>query len=707
MDDSRVSTIREKIFLVIFPIVLIFVALYPYSVWHAQILITSTIVFFVGIDWQAYRSRFDNRSLLLFVLLLFSILLSTIFSINKLNSVPQFFSYLTIFFLLLTFPQMKKPLLTKAYIYAALFLGTISITYSFSKIFFPNISALFSFFDTPQNLIIPFFGHAFYAIFLIMTFPFVSSLFLMCIYSLLIIFSFSKIAIAIWLLQMALIFRRNFFPVIIILTTIFSLLILLIIFVKPNNTWFKSKLFKSSAASRFEYINQGVSILKNSSSLRLLVGNGSDTFYELSNRYQSEPGVWSRSLHNYYFQYFIEHGLFGALLLFFFIISVFKKNFRLYSFAERMSIVSVLLFSTVSTVNLNLLPVLFFFLIISLKKKNKKKEQEKSSHKIEKLLIGILGIVLIIYWVRYVIGYIKLSYKFFPYETSFWSQAVETSKNNTKKLLEIKRDMKKFSNTNVELSQSILNNIFANGDYCQTGEEVKQFISLVPNDTMAQNQLMQIHEKCPESLNIIQYFKSIKTVFKSVSSNRTFFQFAAAVNFNDGDLDEYKWWSSKAWNINVVNTTDKWQSELIDKQGTALFIKSPFRIDLQLKTKKDLGGVVLQGVLQKPDGLWWEGISAIYIATRDDGYRLYSDFRDGSSEDSQVFVDQQLGKKIDHLVIYFDQFGNNAVIQDKSGNTLAQFSSTTSIFPEGKMFIGYTLAAKSSLSIENFFITPL
>ena len=173
MDSQRTTAIQDKIFLSVFVILIFFFAVNTDSVWHSQILITLCFILFLGVRPKPALGRFDSRSLFLLVLLVGLLFISTSLSINKLSSVPTFFSYLVVFFLLLSTGEERKPTLIKGYIYASLFLGFVSSLYSLSRIVFKTTPQIFSIIESPLSLIAPVWGSAFYSVFLIATFPFV------------------------------------------------------------------------------------------------------------------------------------------------------------------------------------------------------------------------------------------------------------------------------------------------------------------------------------------------------------------------------------------------------------------------------------------------------------------------------------------------------------------------------------------------------
>lgn len=485
----------KKAFLIFFTLILVGYSLLPDLIWWWQILVFFSFVW-LGLD-------FRKDLPFLFIVLGVSLGLSTYYSLNRINSLPVFFSYITILVLASSFRKNNLPVLLKGLISGVLVIGGLSVVYTLSKVLFGRVPFIYMFLDEKNNLIIPYFGHAFYGIFLIAVLPYVLTqsgkekkggkwkkiLVALVIF---LLFSFSKMAILIGFFQVLFFYRFRQRPQLKSILLIFLIFILSLVSLiyYYRNPWLKNKVVKPSLPSRLEYWNQGLKAIRAASKRRKLLGYGLATFFDLSNKYQSRPGFWVSSAHNFLLQTLIESGLISLLALVGLIIKKFLNDREKYYSWEKATIVSLIFYSLGATYDLvNTFPILLFFILLISNKRLYKSNSLRKNRGINPGLIFLLG-VLLFFWFRFLFAYsyfllssrpgLKLI-KIFPYESSFWEVAIDNSKTRDE-LLEIKRQLKKSSLVNIEIEKKIAKSFFSKRDYCQSLIQSKAVIEKAPFD---------------------------------------------------------------------------------------------------------------------------------------------------------------------------------------------------------------------------------
>jgi len=562
----------KHLFVIFYPLVLLFYAISPDSIWWFQIFTFLSFAFFLGFKLDA---KIPKKVLVL----IFFLFLSTALSINKVYSVPIFFSYLVILTISLTYSFDGNEIIRKSYIAGTVLMGLFSIIYTLTKIFLGNVPKFLSFLDTNTNLIIPYYGHAFYAIFLVATLPFVLDKFfkektfsryiLLIIYLVFILCSFSKTAIIVGSLEIAIylfvkIKQRIVFSssrIAIPLLTFLSLSVVVITLVLPKNDWLDQKINKPSIPARLEYWTQDFQIIKNSSPSRLMFGYGLDNFFELSNRFQSKPLYWTKSAHNFFIQFAIENGFIAAVILVFILISALRKNWKRYTLSEKVIAVSLLIYSFGSTYDIGIIiPVMMLFFLILFKKDNNDYSENSllenaNELKINKVFISLAIFVLLLFWSGYIFNFTHFNIfnqskiqllDVFPYSSAYWSIVIDKNANDSKKLMSIYDKLQKYSKSNVDLNKNIILKIYKNKDYCDAVNISKDYLESVPFDTEIQRTIMPIITNCPEIVdnNMDNYYMKIKKFYSSVEPDvvgmRGFFNFVASYYYRNDNSDEFQ-----------------------------------------------------------------------------------------------------------------------------------------------------------------------
>ncbi len=730
----------RSLFLVFFPLILLFYAIYPDYIWWIQIFTFLTVFILLGLDFRRKPS---------FLLLLLGVLIiiSTFFSINKINSYPILFSYLVIFLISTTFIQDQKTVLMDGYVLGTLYMGILSAVYVLAKTLIGNAPPLLNFLENEHNLIIPYFGHAFYTIFLVSIIPYILDkafgkknsggwyiIFFIC--NILLLLTFSKAGIIVGYIAIVIYFISQkgisrWLRLCNILSPLILFFLMYIFFTSTNfsqSFWLKEKLYKSSIPSRIEYFNQTWKVIKGSSFGHLSFGYGFDSFFELSNQYQSLPGYWSRSAHNFFIQFFIENGLWATLLLVTFLILTISGTFKKYLLYEKITIFSLLIYSFGSTADLNVSPILLVFFVLI----NKKETFEASNifrNKRSQVFLSFVFLIMLIFWIRYVSVFTNLfilnrfstssSLQFFPYEESFWIYAIKEKEGDIDSLRKIRTELQKYSIVNTELEKRMIRSIYDRSDFCTALGLSKQFITRVPFDTTVQQTIMDSFDKCDQvnmkDMNSI--FRHIKSGYKdndNPPNQRQFLQFAASYYLKHGDLGEYKLWFDKAWRRKIENETNEWHEEVFNSPALSIPILDRFMMKLSVETQGGLSGIELIGRLAKSGEPWWKSPKML-VGYSDNGKIFYINIQDGITEKPIVLVDKKLEIANGSVNIFFENKGTILSVIDWEGqvidrvdmNNISPDIFPNGIFPDDKIYLGYGISPNSSLVINQLLISPL
>lgn len=727
----------QKIFTLTFPFILLFAAIYPDFLWMCQILIFCSVVMILGLDIRRKPS-------ILLVVLIGTLAISTYFSINRINSVPVFFSYLVCILLASFFKEENKQTLIAGYVLGAVMIGFLSVFYTVFHLASYQLPSFFSFINNGFNLVIPYFGQAFYGIYLIATFPFILERnfrkqyffiwrIIFIVYIVLLVLTFSKITIIISIFEIILfvIFSRknnstlvSLKPVLIVLV-IFSLLEIGIFVGIAKNRWLEKKVVKDSIPSRLEYWQQSKQAIIKSPFARILTGYGLDTFFELSNKYQSQPDYWVRSAHNFFIQFYIENGIFAEILLILYLFTTIKNRYRFYSFAQKVTIFSLLLFSCGNTVDINHFPALLFLLIIINKKTDYKAE---NNHILFPAGIVILG--LIVTWTIYLYVYINFSFfnrinpeiiNIFPYESLFWNNLIRKSESS-KSLIQIDKYLGNYSLSNADVKGKTINKFLEYKDYCNALNYSIDYLTQIPFDLTVLEVLNQSKDKClnanRKKLDIFfQNYKRYLDVSDQVLFQMRKFLFSTSIYYlKNKNPGEYEYWFLRAWRMNESNASDYWSETAFIDNEYAIPVNKPFTLHLEENYEenyfKEISGITLIGKINPDKKIWGKGNIKLFIGFSADKKKLYISAFDGKSGTPITLLYKEIKGFISSLVIRFNRNGKNLSISDEKNNLIVKIDVNSvsknrfpqGLFPEGKLYLGYGIASHSALKIQKMLI---
>lgn len=141
-----------------------------------------------------------------------------------------------------------------------------------------------------------------------------------------------------------------------------------------------------------------------------------------------------------------------------------------------------------------------------------------------------------------------------------------------------------------------------------------------------------------------------------------------------------------------------------------------FVISINQKTFDKLGGIRLSNRVPDPSvENNWFGQRSLFVATGENGHRLYASIQEGESESHIPILDETIPYPQTTLHVIFDRQVKKVVVTNKefdyfreidiskvSGGTLPN-----GLFPDGKMHIGYDVEQYSYFIIDKFTIAPL
>lgn len=562
-------------FTLLFTVILIFYALFPYSIWLVQIYTFIAFLLLFGLHLK-------RKVPYLFILFTFLFLCSAFLSANRIDSIPIGIGLLSIFLLSTALYEEKKRTIIKSFIAASLVIGFLSMFYSIGKIIADNTLGFLGIFDANYNLVVPQFGHAFYGIFFVMTFPFVLQnlsqnprnrimVLLFISYIVFILFTFSKIAILICGIEIAFFalntikkqFQvwKNFLLLSVILFLIIGSFFYIML---QENEWLKSKIIKQSFPSRIEYWNQSMKAIHNANIKQIILGYGPASFYDLSVRFQSQPDYWARNPHNFILQLIVENGILTFAAFSLFILITLYRNFRMYSSAEKTALGGVLLYSLGSSLDLlNVYPALLLFFILLLKK-SYTSTGLLNTHTIIKVagLLVCIGV-----WSLYAFSFGQImtrqlvefnNVKIFPFESSFWEVTIANETGDIAQLEQIQALLQKIAPENIELQKMIIIQLARLQKYCDVYRESKKYLSKFPLDSEAQSHFITSIDKCGSATDedILSFLSSIKNLYDINPANASqiheFYKSIAKYVVQKGSIDNAFFWLEKSWQ------SDKW-----------------------------------------------------------------------------------------------------------------------------------------------------
>lgn len=735
---------NQRIFLLLFPFILLFISIYPDFIWFAQILVFFSVVLLLGFDMKR------KPSLLLFALI-FLITTTTLFSINKISSVPILFSYYVLIIISSYFVEDQKTTFIKAFIAGTLMIGFLSIFYTSYRLFNIQIPPFLSFIDNGFNLVIPYFGQAFYGIYIVSTLPFVLERnfkknvlliwrIIFVAYLVILTLTFSKSAIIISVLEIILFFIHYWktnstlthFKSLLIILFVFSLLEFGIIFNLSKNNWLEKKIIKPSLYSRIEYWRQSKQTIINMPFNIILTGYGLDTFFELSNMYQSLPDFWVKSAHNYFVQFYIENGIIALLLFIYYLFLTLRRNYKIYSFSEKVMIASLILFSCGSTVDIDHFPILMFLLIIINKNTDQMILERQDSFtglfsRLIKVITDIIIFILLTVWIIYLFVYLNFSFinknnqditNIFPYELIFWNILINKTKD-VNSLIQIKNNISKYSPINADLEKKITNKLYTIGEYCNALNHSADYLINIPFDLKIQDVFNQSKEKCiainkDKIDGFFQKYKSHLNVSdQALFQIRRFLLSTAIYYLNDNNLPEYQYWFGQAWKIDLNNPKNDYYSDTYYQDFNAFPINKSFVINLSLEVENEIGGITLFSKQLPNDQIWWT-VPKLFIGLKDNGKKLHIDISDGISQFPITIYDAAISKSNEVYRFEFDKKGYAIKIFSKENKLLGYVDinkKTGNRFPNGfftesTMYLGYIVGPNSRLIIRDYSILP-
>ncbi len=724
----------DQMFIVFFALVLVFYAISPDSIWWFQIFTFFSVFLLLGLD---FRRKFSLSYLILIILLS----VSTFFSINTISSVPRLIAYLQFFLISQSFIENKKEIFLKGFVAGTFIMGLLSALYTSSKTFFGALPSILYFLDSPTNLIIPFFGYAFYAVFLVATFPYVIEkvidkksilwkIIFIC-FNLFFFLSFSKIAIFIGFIEILLMvrFRLNSkklldkIKILIPGVLMISVFILLIGFSLPKNNWLSKKIYKQSILTRLEYLDQIKQIVSNSSPMRVFIGYGLDNYFELSNHYQTKAGLWTMFAHNYFVQFFIENGGI-ALIIFLFIIYYFiRKNYIYYDTFEKITLIVLLLYSLGSTYDLHTLPIFLLFLVLL----NKNSEKDNIPIRFAIIVRLLMVIILLFFWLRFLIIYPSFFFfnqpsldkiNTFPYDTSFWKLAIGNKKNNAEELLSIKNKLNIYSRSNIDLEKDILLRLSLIENSCNTLSLSKSYLLKSPLDIEAQQILIDSSSNCHDNkiANMKGFIAQSKIYYDKaqlIDSLRPLIYYFAINNYKFNQWNDYKYWMDKAWKIEVDNNTDDYKEIFYRNEELAFPIRKPIIIKINMKVIDGISGIALYSHVSPLGSPWWTR-PKFFIGIKDQGTVLFVDLYDGINITSNTLFDAKITEVDGIWQFYFDSKGKNLKIYNSADKLIKEINVNritggkfqNGFFINNNIYLGYIVGPNSHLSISDFLVLP-
>jgi len=724
------TAIRSLAGLILFVSSLCYYALFPGYAFIFQILFAVSILV-MGMETQ--KPVFG-----LFWPVLGGMFIASVFSINRIESLPVWATYAVILVLSSLVPRPNQERILRGFVIATGIIGFVSAASVLCMSVGAPLPQSISFLQSNEDLLIPHFGHALYAVFLLVAFPYafgkavegrmsrkwtgITLYFILCA-----ILTLSKglwIAIALQCLFFLLRYRKMLLrPLFVVMATAVVVMTMAYLWLGTGNR-LTGKLVKPSVASRIEYWRQGTRVISSSSPGRLLFGNGPGTFYEYSNRFQGEPDYWSRSAHNFFLQFIIENGLFTTVFLFIAGAILLLRNMRSYSFPTLLILSGVVGYSFFGTADMSMAPVLFVFLLLL---------QGAESGKAKRIDISVrngVGFVLIAIWVMY--GMIYLTYfvggsadrrfiGYFPYDRTAWMMLIDRQAGPEVELDKIREQYRASAMSATDLDRMIIEKKNELHMYCGAFRDGAHFLKNVPFDRSVLSVVRDSSQTCHDMpaqerkilwIDLEPRYKNAYILHRTV---RQLMQIAAVEAYRTGDMKAYERWSTKIWNFTKENSEKDWEGEMLDVPGTALPADKPFSIRISANNKGDPSGLVLNAT-PNPDGLVWRaGNTSLFIGIGEAGRRIYIDVHGGVGNRVYTLLSRS---SLPHSSFYdIELRGRNTLIgiRDETGLQIAELDVNEltnnvfpyGLFPEGRYYLGYGVSPRATLVLRGIWALPL
>lgn len=550
------------------------------------------------------------------------------------------------------------------------------------------------------------------------------------LYSVLFVFTFSKAAVFIAVIQIGIFLlssRRRFYAVPAgILLPVLLFFSSVVFMLADKNPWVYEHVKKSSLVSRMEYVRETTGIIKDMKLSRVLIGNGLDTFYDLSHRYQTEPGLWSASSHNFFVQFFIENGAIAWVILILYITRSIRSNWAIWTMSERISIISLLVFSMGATIDMRVFPVYFFFFLLLGKKRRLLYEKRRVSYNTPIFLIyAVMAVFTFLFWAKYgmvfrtvIQGTITVDdLALFPYEPAFWKLYLSSSSTQADGINRAKVLLEKNAPSDTELTQSLIAALYEKRAYCDALEASKRYLIHVPYDLEMQALLLRSANNCRDDDwgDYGDFFGTLKTKLPSNNDTlhllRPLFHFASLYYLEQGNPAEYAYWADRAWNHTFNNMHTTWQEQIFANAELAFSPDGPFQITMSMENT-NASGLWLIGKLPDTGMPWWSGKKALFGITEDhQGFYIVG--YDGKSDKSVEIFIAPIPAGTDTFVLTFEENGTGIIVADGAGKKIGDVDLKKredkrfkdGLFPENKVYVGYGLAPHGFLHIKKFTVS--
>lgn len=723
---------KQIAFIIVLSILLLLFSAYPRMIWLIQIGIFFCLHFFLGLT---YKRR------LTFSFLSFAILLaiSTYYSIDLIYSLGYFCGYLVILVLSSAMPQEKIPLVVKAFLTGTVCMGIISTVYSLLKITHIDIN-VFSPIETDTGLLVPYFGHAFYAVFILAVLPFVmenivkkkrawSFLFILLLFFLLM--TFSKMAIFVGFLEIAVFLwaKKSSFQSLGIYSMA-CLLIGVVFFVSffPTSFWLQEKTKKDSLGSRKEYFHQSLAILRSSPLPRIVLGYGFDSVYMLSHRFQTRPAAATSSSHNIFVQFFIENGFISLLLFLFILITTYRRNFPRYSLAEKITIPALFIHASVATSGVSLLPLMLFVFLLLMKNADDDADRKnRKSGATRTVPASLLLIPVFFFWAWYGIGFGKVvlaqnpdtaSILFFPYEPAFWTYLANYYSTRQERIEDLSRRLDVIDPEEIDIRRSLIRNAYRNTAYCWTDHQASAFLLRIPYDLEMQEKFIDSTYRCQENTDTThndffsQFHERVSETKEAGIFLRPVFLYAAVQYFKQNDATNYSFWMKKTWHFSAENANSRWYGDTYDHPALGFPFPGPFRVDVKMHGQGDLSGIGLVGKTETENESKFAK-RKIFIGYKDDGNTLVINLDLFQSTPPIVLYEEKSSAPYQGLSLTFEENGRSVHVESEEGVGLADIvirektngEITDGIFPGGIVYTSFGVSQYSELTIDALHIS--
>jgi hypothetical protein len=162
--------------------------------------------------------------------------------------------------------------------------------------------------------------------------------------------------------------------------------------------------------------------------------------------------------------------------------------------------------------------------------------------------------------------------------------------------------------------------------------------------------------------------------------------------------------------FNLENNNDGWKANNDTK--TPVTFKGSILVKVAFNSKKGPSGISLTGKLgEYSKTLWWKNIDTVFFGIGNDGHRLYIDAKNNRAH-AYFLYDNTFNQKIDGIYILFNDKGMMFLVTDLSFNRIAFIdinkltdnSFLEGLFPNRKLYVGFSIAPQSDLDVSDFSI---